>query len=182
LISGAASQTFVVVDEHGRVRYVSPDPGGENDLGRLLANAGTLQPEVEVFVRGIAEGNSPSPVRTTFLDDDYVLRAMRLVGAQGTMFVLSVERDRNRESLARAARRHLLTRRETSVLKLILDGLSCGEIAGALGISEHTVQGYFKRLLAKTGARNRVSMVAQILNWQPAIRAIQAEESVELAV
>ncbi len=182
LSSNASSPTFVVTDPHGRVRYASADPSGESDLARIMANSDTLQPEVETFLRGIAGSNALPPLRTTFLDEEHVLRAARLVGSGGTMFVLTVELDRNRESLSRAARRHLLTRRETSVLKLILDGLSTGEIAETLGISEHTVQGYFKRLLSKTGARNRVSMVARILDWEPQHRAERPEPAITVAV
>ena len=41
-----------------------------------------------------------------------------------------------------------------------------------LALSEHTVQGYFKRLLFKSGARNRVSMVAGMFDWETRSREI----------
>ena len=94
------------------------------------------------------------------------------------MFVLTVEEDANRKSLSRAVRRYQLTRRETAVLTLILDGLNASEIGGSLTISENTVQGYFKRLLAKTGSRNRVSMVAKILDWQPQVKMLAPDVGV----
>jgi DNA-binding CsgD family transcriptional regulator len=173
--NGAPS--FVVVDSRCRIRYASAGGHGEGDLKRIIVNRVKLQPDIEAFVGGLsaADRDHPaSPVRFNFLDDDRFLRVVRVVGDEGSMYILSVEEDRNRSSLLRAARRHELTRRETEVLGLILDGLNAGEIAEALAISEHTVQGYFKRLLYKTGARNRVSMVAGILDWNPQLRATRS--------
>jgi DNA-binding CsgD family transcriptional regulator len=172
MISNAAP-SFVVVDSRCRIKYASAGGGhGEGDLKRIIVNRVKLQPAVEAFVRELAAGDQDaSPVRFRFLDDDQVLRVVRVVGEEGAVFILSVEEDRNRSSLMRAARRHELTRRETEVLALILDGSSAGEIADLLAISEHTVQGYFKRLLFKTRARNRVSMVAGILDWDSQMRA-----------
>ena len=172
-----AAPSLVVVDSRCRIRYASASGQGDSDLKRILMNRVKLQPDVEAFVRELAaQREEPgSPVRFNFLDDFRVMRVARVIGDEGTMFVLSIEEDRNRNSLLRAARRHELTRRETEVLGLILDGSSAGEIAEALAISEHTVQGYFKRLLYKTGARNRVSMVAGILDWAPPMRVAPAE-------
>jgi DNA-binding CsgD family transcriptional regulator len=157
--------TFVVVDVRCHIRYVSAADDGE--LNRIIASRVKLQPDVEAFIRGlpVESDDSSSPVRAGLLSDNRVLRVVRVVGSEGTLFILSVEEDRNCNSMARAARRHQLTRRETEVLSLILDGSSAGEIAQMLALSEHTVQGYFKRLLFKTGARNRVSMVAGIFDW-----------------
>ncbi len=169
-----AAPSFVVVDLHYRIRYASPGGQGVSDLKRMIVNRIQLQPDVEAFVRAFAAVNRDevaSPTRFSFLDDDRILRIVRVTGEEGTMFILSLEEDRNRSSLLRAARRHELTRRETEVLALILDGSSAGEIAQVLAISEHTVQGYFKRLLHKTGARNRVSMVAGVLDWDSEMRA-----------
>ncbi|HTV73571.1 MAG TPA: helix-turn-helix transcriptional regulator [Candidatus Acidoferrales bacterium] len=163
-----------MVDANCRIKYIST--GGvqsESELKLIIANRFKLQPNVETFVRGLTaidHAKAAPSVRLEFLDDYRVLRVVRVVGDDGTMFILNVEEDRNCTSLVRAARRHQLTRRETEVLALILDGSSAGEIATALAISEHTVQGYFKRLLFKTGARNRVSMVAGIFDWNPRVR------------
>src|SRR5579863_7247346 len=148
-----AGPSFVVVDSRCRIKYASAGSHGDGDLNRLLINRVKLQPEVETFVRGLAtpgRDEAPSPVRFRFLDDERILRVVRVVGDEGAVFILNIEEDRNRNSLIRAARRHELTRRETEVLALILDGSSAGEIADLLAISEHTVQGYFKRLLFKT--------------------------------
>lgn len=174
MLSHADCQAFVVVDSRGRIRFASEgDDHGEGELKRILVNRAKLQPEVESFVDGLLSNErdgSSAPERFCLLSNNHVLRVVRLTGAEGLIFVLTTEPDRSGDSLVRAVRRFQLTRRETQVLALILDGFSAREVAATLEISEHTVQGYFKRLLSKTNARNRVSMVASILEWNSAAR------------
>jgi len=52
-----------------------------------------------------------------------------------------------------------LTPREAEVLKLIATGLSNGEIAAALVVSNATVKTHVNRIFAKTGARDRAQAV-----------------------
>jgi DNA-binding NarL/FixJ family response regulator len=54
-----------------------------------------------------------------------------------------------------------LTRREMDILRAMALGLSNKEIAAALTLSEHTVKGYVKEILAKLGARNRVEAISR---------------------
>ncbi|WP_461371263.1 response regulator transcription factor [Candidatus Darwinibacter acetoxidans] len=57
----------------------------------------------------------------------------------------------------------LLTPREREVLKLIAQGMSNGEIASALFISEHTVKNHVSNIYRKLGDndRTRVALVAR---------------------
>jgi RNA polymerase sigma factor (sigma-70 family) len=53
-----------------------------------------------------------------------------------------------------------LTERERIVLVLLADGLTTGEVAERLSVSEHTVRSRIKAALAKLGARNREQAIA----------------------
>lgn len=56
-------------------------------------------------------------------------------------------------------RSYRLTRRETDVLRRILDGLRNSEIAADLGIAEQTVKEYLSNVYLKTGTSNRVTLM-----------------------
>lgn len=51
-----------------------------------------------------------------------------------------------------------LTRREESVVRLVLQGMVNREIAEKLGLSEHTVKNYLFRIFDKVGVSNRVEL------------------------
>jgi DNA-binding CsgD family transcriptional regulator len=55
--------------------------------------------------------------------------------------------------------RYRLTRRETDVLRRILDGLRNSEIAAELAIAEQTVKDYLSSVYSKTGTSNRVTLM-----------------------
>jgi two-component system, NarL family, nitrate/nitrite response regulator NarL len=58
-----------------------------------------------------------------------------------------------------ATGRPLLTPREEQVVALVADGLSNREVAGELGLSEHTVKKYLLRIFDKLGTSTRVELV-----------------------
>jgi DNA-binding NarL/FixJ family response regulator len=53
-----------------------------------------------------------------------------------------------------------LTQRELQVLKMLAAGLANKEIAGQLGISDHTAKFHVAQILAKLGAGSRAEAVA----------------------
>ena len=53
-----------------------------------------------------------------------------------------------------------LTQREVEILSLIAQGLTNGEIAGRLFLSNHTIKTHINRIFAKTGSRDRVAAIA----------------------
>ncbi|MEV8070664.1 response regulator transcription factor [Streptomyces sp. NPDC085995] len=141
---------------------------------RLLAGAGVDNP-VKVLVV------------TTFNLDEYVYEALR-AGASGFLLkdappdqllhgirtvaagAALLDPDVTRRLVGRYAARIRplddgnaaeapLTPRELEVLRLIADGLSNGEIAGSLQISQETVKTFVSRILAKLGLRDRVQAV-----------------------
>jgi DNA-binding NarL/FixJ family response regulator len=126
-------------------------------------------------------------VLTTFGDEDYVLRALR-AGASGFLLKnapadqladavrtvaagdallapsvtrLVVERYVARAGGARTARAVLdrLTPREAEVMAWMARGLSNGEIASRLVLSEATVKTHVARILAKLEVRDRAQVV-----------------------
>jgi len=60
-----------------------------------------------------------------------------------------------------------LTKREMEILKLIAKGLSNGEIAGKLVISEHTVKGHVSNILSKLHLADRTQ--AAVYAWQKGV-------------
>jgi DNA-binding NarL/FixJ family response regulator len=120
-------------------------------------------------------------VLTTYADDRSVVEALR-AGARGFL-----TKDAGAEEIARAiaavvrgdaaidpaVQHHLvaavaaqpelpdgLTPREGEVLTLIAQGLSNGEIAARLFVSEATVKSHVNHLFAKTGVRDRAQAVS----------------------
>ncbi|GHC98321.1 DNA-binding response regulator [Nocardiopsis terrae] len=140
---------------------------------RLLAGAGVDNP-VKVLVV------------TTFNLDEYVYEALR-AGASGFLLkdapparllhgirtvatgAALLDPDVTRQLVGRFAARIRpsrlsaddtpLTPREREVLGLIANGLSNGEIAASLFISQETVKTFVSRILAKLGLRDRVQAV-----------------------
>lgn len=53
----------------------------------------------------------------------------------------------------------LLTSREEQVVALVADGLSNRDVAGELGLSEHTEKKYLFRIFEKLGISSRVELV-----------------------
>jgi DNA-binding NarL/FixJ family response regulator len=126
-------------------------------------------------------------ILTTFEEDDYILGALR-AGASGFLLKRSspeqliaaihtvadgdallspsvtrrvIDRMAAQPLVSDAADPRLeeLTPREREVLELIAQGLSNPEIAAALTVEETTVKTHVKRVLMKTGARDRVHAV-----------------------
>jgi DNA-binding NarL/FixJ family response regulator len=53
-----------------------------------------------------------------------------------------------------------LTQREVEILGLIAQGMTNGEIAGRLFLSNHTIKTHINRIFAKTGSRDRVAAIS----------------------
>jgi DNA-binding NarL/FixJ family response regulator len=53
-----------------------------------------------------------------------------------------------------------LTQREVEILGLVAQGLTNGEIAERLFLSNHTIKTHINRIFAKTGSRDRVAAIA----------------------
>jgi DNA-binding NarL/FixJ family response regulator len=60
------------------------------------------------------------------------------------------------------ARSHALSPREAELLDLLVAGADTRAIAEALFVSQHTVQDHLKSIFAKTGARNRRTLLTRV--------------------
>ncbi|MEU6853249.1 LuxR C-terminal-related transcriptional regulator [Actinacidiphila alni] len=70
-----------------------------------------------------------------------------------------------------AAAEETLSVREEQILGMVCQGMSNGEVAGALFVSVKTVEAHLTRIFRKTGARSRASLVAAFATARPVARA-----------
>jgi DNA-binding CsgD family transcriptional regulator len=88
---------------------------------------------------------------------------MPLIGTAG--FAVTIERIKARNAIEGARRRFSLSPREIDVLALVLEGCDTPAVAVRLHIARSTANDHVKRMLAKTGSRNRAELVARVLGW-----------------
>jgi two-component system, NarL family, response regulator len=114
-------------------------------------------------------------VLTTYAGDSQIFRALK-AGARGYLLkgmlrqelletIRAVHAGRKRLSpevateIAEHGTDDVLTPREIDVLRLIAEGNANKEIAGKLSLTEETVKGYVKNILAKLGVNDRTHAV-----------------------
>jgi DNA-binding CsgD family transcriptional regulator len=100
-----------------------------------------------------------------FMTPSIIARIMPLSGPTH-LAAISLERVNYREMASGAIARFGISRRETDIVKGLFSGLSAADMARELQISEMTVQGHVKRILAKTKSKTRTEMVAKLLGWR----------------
>ena len=96
--------------------------------------------------------------------EEQLVSAIRVIATGGSLFAPSVTRRLIEEFSRRTApapppQLDELTARELEVLRLVARGLTNGEIAAALVVSEHTVKTHVAHLLRKLGLRDRTQAV-----------------------
>ena len=110
-----------------------------------------MPPPIRVFLNGRTAGDLDA-LRRRLADDPHLEVVDQLERAE---MVLSLPGPpRSIEPLIEA-----LTVREHDVLALVADGLPNREIAGALGISEHTVKFHLASIFGKLGVSTRTEAV-----------------------
>ena len=165
---------LIIVDAQAEIRFTFWNPLEASSIKELLCGPGPrLRAELSALVREVIADPKLGDLDTrgVLRDADRTLRLSPLDGVEGGLYALVLEADRHSGLLARASSRFHLTRRQTEVLALVLEGASAHDVAHALVISEYTAQGYVKSLLAKTNSRNRAAMVAKVLHWSKPLDA-----------
>lgn len=110
---------------------------------------------------GRNDGSSHAPLTL-----DLCVRACELTSGACTYLMLVFERSQRRNPALINLERYRLTPREREVAMLVLQGFSNRTIAGRLSLTEYTVEGYVRRILAKVGVNSRTALVAAILGWE----------------
>jgi DNA-binding NarL/FixJ family response regulator len=124
-----------------------------------------MESQEESFLLAVREGATGYVLREASAAE--VLNAIRAVAAgegvcppcfSATLFRYASQQLAIRQNL-RTRGRSELSLRERQLVELICWGLTNKEIAGRLHLSEHTVKNHVHRILRKTGAPDRVSIV-----------------------
>lgn len=173
-ISRRSERPLVVIDRDRNVLFWSAIANGAGD--EQFYDEGRLAPKLDSIVTHLLKriecGGTTSSVFFATPAAPWFVRLRTLhanastLDKHGRCFAITIEILRNRNQLAQARRRFSLTRRESEVLFEILRGASSAEIGAKLHLAESTVQGYYKRLLHRTNARNRAAMIALVLGWE----------------
>jgi DNA-binding CsgD family transcriptional regulator len=154
-----------VVDELLNVVFFREDPHERRTSCRVEVATRSLP---HALRRRLAELNVKSsnalPRVWAIPDASLVVRTIALdaFGGAAPLTALLVERYTKRNYIRALAARYGLSPRETQVLGMLLRGAKNDEIGAELNIAASTAIFHVKRLLDKTGARNRTELVARL--------------------
>jgi DNA-binding CsgD family transcriptional regulator len=108
----------------------------------------------------------PASARVHLADGFWLtLRAARLASEEPApaTVVVTIEEASAADRLELFARAFGLTARETELLGRLATGDDTRAMARRLSVSEHTVQDHLKAIFAKTGARDRITVLSRAL-------------------
>jgi DNA-binding CsgD family transcriptional regulator len=77
--------------------------------------------------------------------------------------LITEEKMSNKINMNDIRRQFKLTRRETDILRRVVDGLKNAEIAFDLEIAEQTIKDHLSNIYMKTGAENRMALMRNLL-------------------
>jgi len=111
---------------------------------------------------------------STTAGPDTMLECLRFAGT-GEMWM-----ERSLANTLLNSRPVALSRRQTQLLSLLVQGLKNREIATELGISEGTVKAYLTTLFEKVGARDRFELALYGLKNLRNVRGVEAERDLRM--
>lgn len=165
-IEQRAVPAVFVVDHTLQVLHYRPDPSERRKDCAFDEDSRRLPDLIERTVRALLENrqaDSDGSVLSAVPNASILVRVLPLEGGAAPAFAVLVERFKMRESLRAVAERYSLSKREHEALALVVKGARNTEIASRLQISPSTAVFHVKRLMAKTGARNRTELVAKVV-------------------
>lgn len=155
-----------IVDSTLRVVHYREDPTERRKDCRFDPATHRLPPAVEHAAKELLERIDPkdrSLVPAAVPNGSILVRVVALAGEQAPLFAVLVERFKVRANLRAVAAKYALSKREHETLALVIKGAKNTEIASRLQISHSTAIFHVKRLMSKTGARNRTELVAKVV-------------------
>lgn len=117
----------------------------------------TMFGEIEYFNKMLDAGAQGFLLKKT--QEDELEKAITQVMSGGTYFSIEFQSAVVQRQKKMAKTDIHLSERETEVLEYICKGFSNNEIAEALHLSHHTVDGHRRNLIQKTGVKNAASLV-----------------------
>jgi DNA-binding CsgD family transcriptional regulator len=174
-LSGGAPTVFIVDRVDMRVESAAQSDAEFDDLQKafLMPIDGMLAPPLARAVRGLTAnwGSSATdcPAAIAHPIPSLAVRVVPMLAGGHLRVCVLVEPIERRSLLARAAERFSLSARELDVLELLLAGESTPSVATMLSIAEPTARDHIKRLLSKTGARNRVEIASRFFGFRPRV-------------
>jgi DNA-binding CsgD family transcriptional regulator len=140
--------------------------------GRFAIPASVYNVAAQLLAAGEGIDDHPPFARTHLADGIWLtLRAAALGATEhadaarsaGAALVVTIEETSASDRLDLFARAFGCTARETELLALLAADSDTRAMARRMHLSEHTVQDHLKSIFAKTGARDRVSVLARAL-------------------
>jgi DNA-binding CsgD family transcriptional regulator len=101
------------------------------------------------------------------LDGDILLRIVPMESQTADCAVIMVESFGHRGSISRAAKIYGLTKRETEILGLVVQGMSNAEIAETLYVAQSTVADHLKNVMRKTQTSKRLHLLSKVTYGNP---------------
>ena len=148
-------------DEAVSILSYPQDPRGNGHVADFLQRIDSLlfrrngSPDPK-FSGEFASGRRHYQVRVSALKSNLQDRA-------GPTLAVLLQRNREHPDLLRTARKFHLTQRETAALELLMQGYTTKQIACRMGISPNTAKAFLRSVMFKSGASDRVGILAKIL-------------------
>ncbi|MGP6158848.1 MAG: LuxR C-terminal-related transcriptional regulator [Vulcanimicrobiaceae bacterium] len=170
--SGGLPIVFIV-DREMRIESAAQSPVEYDELQKAFLQPvdGSLAPPLARAVRALTAkwGSTATecPAGITRPIPSLSVRVVPMLAGGHLRVCVLVERIERLSLLKRAAQRFSLSARELDVLELLLAGESTTSVATKLSIAEPTARDHIKRLLSKTGAKNRVEIASRFFGFRP---------------